>query len=271
MGLTQFNLMNKDSSMENIQLKLDNLPIQRVDKQSPVPLYHQIYLDLKKMILEEDFPPNSILPPEIDIANAYHVGRQTVRMAIARLVDDNLVERFAGRGTFIKSKADRVKFYLDRSFTNQTKELGAIPRSKVLSARTNIIDLSYPEILQDYLGTPCFNLKRVRLGKNIPICYQSTIVITAKCAGIEQHNFNEESLYEVLAKSYHLYIERINYIVRAVTADEYRAELLKVAPGFPLLYVNTAAYLDDGSLIETTSSYYRSDKYEYSTNFTYCK
>jgi len=256
--------------MGHIQLKLENLPIKEIDKQSPIPLYHQIYLDLKRMILEEVIPPNAILPPEIEIASAYNVGRQTVRMAIARLVDDNLVERFSGKGTFVKSKDDRVKFYLDRSFTNQTKELGSTPHSKVLSARTGVIDESYPEALHKYIGTPCFNLKRVRFGNNTPICYQSTVVITTKCKDIDKHDFSKESLYDVLATSYHLYIERINYIVSAVTADEYRAELLDVEPEFPLLYVNTTAYLDDGSLIETTSSYYRSDKYEYSTNFTYC-
>ncbi len=76
------------------------LPYSSIDQHSPVPLYHQIYLDLRQMIQRELIPPGGILPPEMEICQAYGVGRQTVRQAIARLVDDDLVERFAGRGTF---------------------------------------------------------------------------------------------------------------------------------------------------------------------------
>jgi len=80
------------------QLEIDDLPIQRVDPQSPIPLYHQINRELRRMIEEHIIPPGSILPPEIEICQAYGVGRQTVRQAIARLVDDNLVDRYAGWG-----------------------------------------------------------------------------------------------------------------------------------------------------------------------------
>ena len=48
-----------------------------------------------------------MLPPEMEICQAYDVGRQTVRQAMARLVDEDLVERFAGRGTFVQPRADR--------------------------------------------------------------------------------------------------------------------------------------------------------------------
>ena len=46
------------------QLEIGDLPIQPVDSQSPVPLYHQINLDLRRMIAERIIPPGSILPPE---------------------------------------------------------------------------------------------------------------------------------------------------------------------------------------------------------------
>jgi len=55
-----------------------------------------------------------------------------------------------------------------------------------------------------------------------------------------------------------------------VAADEYRAELLEVEEGTPLLFVGTTTYLDDGELIEYSASYYRADRYEYSTTQTCC-
>ena len=73
------------------QLEIDDLPIQPVDSQSPVPLYHQINLDLRRMIEEHIIPPGSILPPEIEICQAYGVGRQKVSQKIARIVVNNMI------------------------------------------------------------------------------------------------------------------------------------------------------------------------------------
>lgn len=245
------------------------LPYSPVDPHSPVPLYHQIYLDLRQMIQREVLSPSDVLPPEIEICQAYSVSRQTVRQAIARLVDENLVERFAGRGTFVRQQPDRIQFFLDRSFSQQMREMGRVPHSRVISQQVANLDLKLAA-LQAFQGQPCLTLERLRLGDDEPICHQTTTVIRKRCPGIERHDFTNQSLYEILATNYHLMISRIDHIVRAVAADEYRAELLEVQEGTPLLFVGTTTYLDDGELIEYSSSYYRADRYEYSTTQFCC-
>ena len=247
------------------QLEIDDLPIQRVDPQSPIPLYHQINRELRRMIEEHIIPPGSILPPEIEICQAYGVGRQTVRQAIARLVDDNLVDRYAGRGTFVRDTAERASFHLDRSFSQHVRDLGMQPNSKTLCQEESVINEDAPHQLQKYLGNSCLILERVRYGDQEPICYQLTTVLTNHCPGLIEHNFSKESLYEVLAKDFAMIITRIEHLIRAVGADDFRAELLEVDAGAPLLFVYTVAYLENGEIIEMTLSHYRADRYEYRT------
>jgi DNA-binding GntR family transcriptional regulator len=122
--------------------RAQSLPYAAVDPHSPIPLYHQIYLDLKQMIQREIISIGDMLPPELEICQAYGVGRQTVRQAIARLVDENLVERFAGRGTFVREQPDRIQFFLDRSFSQQMREMGRVPHSRVLSQQVTQMDLA---------------------------------------------------------------------------------------------------------------------------------
>jgi len=245
------------------------LPYSPVDPHSPVPLYHQIYLDLRQMIQRELIEPGDMLPPELDICQAYGVGRQTVRQAIARLVDDDLVERFAGRGTFVREQQTHIQFFLDRSFSQQMREMGLAPKSQLLDQQVSTVTLDIP-ILQTYQGKPCLILERLRLGNSEPICHQISNILTERCPGIEQQDFASQSLYEALATRYHLITNRIDHVVRAVAADGYRADLLGVQEGTPLLFVGTATYLGDGELIEYSSSYYRADRYEYSTTQTCC-
>jgi GntR family transcriptional regulator len=247
------------------------LPYSPVDTHSPVPLYHQIYLDLRRMIQEGIIPAGGMLPPEIEISEAYNVGRQTVRQGIARLVDDDLLERFAGRGTFVRAQPTHTQFFLDRSFSQQMRELGRVPHSRVLSIESGTIDVLQIPALQGYNGHACLTLERLRLGDDEPICHQVSTILSESCPGIEQQDFASQSMYEILATRYHLIINRIDHVVRATAADEYRAELLKVAEGTPLLFVGTTTYLDQGQIIEHTASYYRADKYEYSTTQTCCE
>jgi len=240
------------------------LPYSPVDPHSPIPLYHQVYLDLRQMIQRELILPGEMLPPEMDICQAYGVGRQTVRQAIARLVDEDLVERFAGRGTFVREQPNHIQFFLDRSFSQQMRELGHTPNSRLLSQQTGVVDLDILS-MQTYQGRPCLTLERLRLGDFEPICHQTSTVLSERCPGIEGQDFANQSLYEALATRYQLAISRIDHVVRAVAA-----ELLKVDEGTPLLFVGTTAYLDNGELIEYSASYYRADRYEYSTTQTCC-
>jgi GntR family transcriptional regulator len=246
------------------------LPYSNVDPHSPVPLYHQIYLDLRQMIQRGVISPGDMLPSEMDICQAYSVGRQTVRQAIARLVDEDLVERFAGRGTFVREQADHIQFFLDRSFSQQMREMGRVPHSQLLSQRLGTVDREFVPALHVYQGQPCLILERLRLGDSEPICHQTSTVLSERCPGIEGQDFSNQSLYEILATRYTLSINRIDHVVRAIAADEYRADLLGVPAGTPLLFVGTTTYLEDDIVIEYSSSYYRADRYEYSTTQTCC-
>ncbi len=244
------------------------LPYSTVDPHSPIPLYHQIYLDLRQMIQRRIILPGGLLPPEMEICQAYNVGRQTVRQAIARLVDEDIVERFAGRGTFIREQPSHTQFFLDRSFSQQMRELGRVPHSRVLSVQTSTVDAGNVPALQVWKGAPCLLLERLRLGDNEPVCHQVSTVLIDRCPNIVQQDFSTQSLYEILSTRYQLSVTRIDHVVRAVAADEYRADLLDVPTGTPLLFVGTSAYTSDGNIIEHSASYYRADRYEYSTTQT---
>lgn len=248
-----------------------SLPYTPVDPHSPVPLYYQIYLDLRQLIQRGVIPPAGMLPPEMEICQAYSVGRQTVRQAIARLVDEQVVERFAGRGTFVREQPSHTQFFLDRSFTQQMRELGRQPRSRLLRLEAGVINAEYVPALNNWKGQPCLTIERLRLGDDEPICHQASTILVSRCPGIEAVDFASQSLYEVLSSRYQLVVTRIDHVVRAVAADGYRANLLGVPEGTPLLFVGTSAYTEDGEIIEHSATYYRADRYEYSTTQTCCE
>lgn len=239
------------------------LPIQPVDPNSPVPLYHQVEIDLQMLIRSGTLAPDDLLPPEVELSKLYGVGRQTIRMALSRLVAEKLIERRAGRGTMVLPEPARKSFYLDRSFTRQMADLGMTASSQVLHAARGVVGSNAPKDLRDSHGLPCFYLVRLRYGDSQPVGLQYTTILSQRCPDIDRFDFETESLYNVLSSHYHLVIHSIMHKITALTADDSQAELLGIKPGDTLLQVHCVAYLDNHEIIESSVSYYRTDKYEF--------
>ncbi len=213
--------------MSLVKPDIHMLNISAVDTSKPLPLYIQIIGHLKEMIQSGMLQPGAMLPPEVELSKAYGVSRQTMRQAILRLVDENILERKAGRGTFVVWQENRLKFYLDRSFAQQIIEMGMSPHSEVLKVTTGVIDATSPEPLHVRIGANSLVLVRLRFGDQTPIGIQYTTVITNRCLGLENHDFNQESLYNILWMEYQLPIKRIEQIISAVNADDWHCSLLK--------------------------------------------
>jgi DNA-binding GntR family transcriptional regulator len=72
-------------------------------------------------------------------------------------------------------------------------------------------------------------------------------------------------LYQLLLAHYKLPISRIDHVVNAVSVDPWHQNLLMVNDDAPLLLVKTIAFLENDEPIEASTSYYRADKFEFST------
>jgi len=72
-----------------------------MSRQSP-PVYQQIRSDLLQKINDGVLVPGDRLPPEPELSKEYNVSRMTLRRALAKLEEDNHLERVPGRGTFVR-------------------------------------------------------------------------------------------------------------------------------------------------------------------------
>lgn len=73
-------------------------------RRGAVAAYRQIARELRNRIADGEFDVERRLPTEDDLIAEYGVSRHTVRAALGVLVSDGLVERYAGRGTFLSDR-----------------------------------------------------------------------------------------------------------------------------------------------------------------------
>lgn len=82
------------------------------------PISQIIYENLKKEIERGDYEPGARLPSESELSRAYGVQRDTARRALKKLVDDGLICKRPGVGSFVHASNDRVTITIDRAHLN---------------------------------------------------------------------------------------------------------------------------------------------------------
>lgn len=98
--------------------------VERLDRDSKQPLYIQVRESIRKKLAESKREPDESLPPELDLAKEYGVSRITVRNAILDLVNEGLLYRVPGKGTFIANGVDAKAVRMSR--TNSLKLIGFV-------------------------------------------------------------------------------------------------------------------------------------------------
>ena len=72
-----------------------------LDRDSLIPLYHQLYEILRANIDTGVWKPGDMISPESELQRQYGVSQITVRQALNILVDQGLIYRRRGQGSFV--------------------------------------------------------------------------------------------------------------------------------------------------------------------------
>lgn len=234
----------------------------KLDKSSPVPLYYQLKDALAKMI-ELKYKPGDLLPPEPELEKMFEVSRMTVRLAMNELVEEGLVVKQRGRGTFVQSPKIVHKLTAITSWTQQMRERGLVPRS----VETEIGRIEPPKKLAAMLdigpNEPVVRIKRVRYANDEPMSIMINYLRESYVPGLADKNLGDDSLYELLAEEYGIAFTKAQETVEAREASEFEAEKLHIKPWSPVLFVTRLSFLPDGSPIEVAHVTSRADRYQY--------
>ena len=96
-----------------------------------VPLYVALYADLRAKLRDGVYSPGDLFPAESELKATYGVSRITVRSALDQLVKDGLLERYPGRGSYVRVLEPQPENCLV-SFTQQMLNQGREPVTKLL-------------------------------------------------------------------------------------------------------------------------------------------
>jgi GntR family transcriptional regulator len=77
----------------------------RIDPIAPLPPYRQIAGILRRRIESGQYPPDTRIPTESELMEAFEVARTTARRAIAALREEGLIYTVPQRGSYVTRKS----------------------------------------------------------------------------------------------------------------------------------------------------------------------
>src|SRR6187431_3588868 len=138
-----------------------------LDDKSAQPLYQQLQRSLRSAIENRVIAPDDALPPERDLAEMLSVSRITVRKAIEELVEEGLLTRKQGSGTFVSNRVEK-NFAKLTSFSEDMRARGREPRSVWLNRAEGTVTPEESLTLRSSPGTPVYRFHRIRYADDAP-------------------------------------------------------------------------------------------------------
>ncbi|MCQ6561415.1 GntR family transcriptional regulator [Paenibacillus mendelii] len=233
-----------------------------VDFNSGIPLHLQIRDIIRYEALHDDLgDANGKMPTEHELIKRFGVSRVTVRNALQSLVEEGLLVRERGRGTFIKTNQAEQWVGQLMGFTETIKEAGFVPGAKILSqGMTNKLP---SEVKSSLNLRAAWELRRLRLADDTPIAIEHAYFPPEIGIELEKYDLLTVAMYKLLEEDLQIPLKEAKQMISAVNAGAEESEKLEVEADEALLYIERVTFSHDQTPVEFLKAVYRPDYFQY--------
>jgi len=226
-----------------------------------VPRYYTIEQSLRARIAQLE--PDAPLPSDSQLCEEFGVSRMTARGAVQRLVQEGLVYRVPGRGTFVApARASRTASHI-LSFSDEMRRRGKVPSSQVVEQARRAANEDETRRLHT---DEVFVLRRVREADGEPVAFETAVFPAVRVAELLDRELGTESVFALLAGAGVVPTAgRADIAAEAATLED--ARWLGVKRGEPLLVERRLIHDQDGAPLELTESRYVGSRYGLGVDF----
>lgn len=224
------------------------------------PLYVQIQEYIAERILSGKMAPESKIPSERDLSLELEVSRMTVRRAITELVNEGLLVRRHGAGTFVSKPKMTCEARELINYQQAMRARNIFTTSQLLEFGEVAASRRLAEKLEIDLGQPLYRVVILRLANRAPVILERVFIPSARCPHLEEYDLEKTAVYDLLTTGYGANLTCVSQTIEAVAASETVADQLRVEEGFPLLLVSRIVFhSENGKPLMYSQDFLRSD------------
>lgn len=234
-----------------------------IDRSSPIPLYFQLKQILSEKIQEEEWQAGDMIPSEQELQDLYGLSRTTVRQTLADMVNEGMLSRHRGRGTFVARKKMTHDPVNRLGASDYMEQQGITPGWEVIEKGW----VEPPEGVRERLklgeDAPVYRIHRMRLADGQPIGYHFAYLPEFVVPHINEDALTDGASLRYLRAAPQMEGSLAHRSIEATIADDPEVQMLNVKPGHPILAIERTITAVDGTVIELLWAAYRGDRFKY--------
>ena len=228
--------------------------------------YIQVARTLRKEIVDGVYPVGSQLPTEHELCQRFSVSRYTVREALRRLREDNLVSSRPRAGTMVVPRPSSHAYVQDVVSINDLLAFATGARFAIESIAMVMID---DELAQRTGLTPGDEWLAVRGfrradGADAPVCRTEYYINRAFAAVGRMLQNHSGPIFPLIEDLFGLSIVEVRQEISAVQVGSELAGRLKVEAGTPALEMQRTYTTSDGEIAQVTVNTHPGSRFRHS-------
>lgn len=233
--------------------------VEKLDRNAATPLYIQLADVIRDKIQRGEWVADQKIPSENELNHLYGISRMTARQVLARLVDEGLLFRVQGKGTFVSRQKISTRSPSYQGIREQLEQQGYATETKVLSHNLVHADARVAAALRLEKGTSVYSIRRLRSVDSTPISLHESFVPQSLAPDVIERDLANEQLCKVLDRDYNLQMSQITESLETTTASAAVAKLFGTRAGTPLLLLEQQIKTPNGTPFEFSRISFRGD------------
>lgn len=232
---------------------------------SGIALRHElVYEDLCARIRSGEYPLDTQLPAERELAALYGVSRVTIRQALTKAEQDGIVTKVPGLGNFVSRRRVSQDLTQMQTFRSVIAALDMRPSYSVLSTSwvTAAPDVAHRLQIPD--RSKVLQVDSVGMASDRPMAAYRSVLTPSIAEQVHARLEGEvRSTYELAAEILGLDELRVEQTFEAVAIDDSTAGLLQVPPGSSAFRASSIFTIPTGQPIEVRTAIYPGGRYSF--------
>lgn len=233
--------------------------------QKGIPIYIQISELIREKIINGSYSHTNMLPTEAKIAQEFSASRATVRKAIDLLINEDLVVRKQGSGTYIREKKIHHNVFALQSFKEEMNHLNIKYENKVLEFKVIKADNRISTYLDLEEGEEVYFSKRLKFIGDSPAIIEDSYM-PLKLFKDLSYNDLVNSKYDYIEKKKGFSITGSRQEIIPIIPNQREMELLNIEVNSPALKINLVSFMEAGTIFEYTELIFNSSSYKFTLN-----
>ncbi|WP_368503191.1 GntR family transcriptional regulator [Alkalihalophilus sp. As8PL] len=217
---------------------------------------------MKEEVHKKNWPPEEAIPTEAKLCDMFEASRVTVRQAIQVLVQEGLLYKIQGSGTYVKGSKIEHNIYSLRSFTEEMEALEKDIANEVVDFRLVVPEEHIRSVLEMEEGEKAFFVRRQRIVDGTPFVLEDTWLPVRLFPDLSYETM-QGSKYDYIENKKKQTIKESYQEVVPILPDPDIQELLALEEVVPILKVQLYSRLADATIFEYSELYFKSDEYKF--------